>query len=89
MKNTRDNLTWRMRLLLASVFFAGLASNDNVYSQEPELSYDLVGGDLTDPEDDGDPEFDEGYEAVFASSEEEGFGGGEFLQCLRQRARAW
>ncbi len=34
--------------------------------------------DLTDPENDGDPEADENYNAVFAASEEEGFGGGEF-----------
>ncbi len=46
----------------------------------------LIGGDLTDPEDDGNPEapdvdegsLHEGYDAVFASSEEPGFGGGEF-----------
>ena len=49
-----------------------------VHGQEPDLEFELVGGDLTDPEDDGDPEIDEGYDAVFASSEEEGFGGGEF-----------
>ena len=43
----------------------------------PPLGPDLIGMDLTDPEDDGDPEDDIGYNAVFASSEEEGFGGGE------------
>lgn len=34
--------------------------------------------DLTDPENDGDPEADVGYDAIFDSSEEMGFGGGEF-----------
>lgn len=38
----------------------------------------LLGGDLTDPEDDGDPEAETGYNATFLSSEEPGFGGGEF-----------
>ena len=38
----------------------------------------LIGNDLTDLGDDGDPEFDEGYDAIFDSSDEPGFGGGEF-----------
>ena len=38
----------------------------------------LLGGDLTDPEDDGSPDADEGYNATFTSNEEPGFGGGEF-----------
>ncbi|MGI9242983.1 MAG: LamG-like jellyroll fold domain-containing protein, partial [Verrucomicrobiales bacterium] len=38
----------------------------------------LLGGDLTDPEDDGDPESDLNYNAVFDSNEEMGFAGGEF-----------
>ena len=38
----------------------------------------LLGGDLTDPENDGAPDSDTGYNAIFASSEEPGFGGGEF-----------
>ena len=38
----------------------------------------LIGGDLTDPEDDGAPDADEGYNAIFSSNEEPGFGGGEF-----------
>lgn len=37
----------------------------------------LLGGDLTDPEDDGQPDANEGYNATFTSSEEPGFGGGE------------
>jgi len=38
----------------------------------------LLGGDLTDPEDDGDPEKDANYNAKFSANEEPGFGGGEF-----------
>lgn len=37
----------------------------------------LIGGDLTDPEDDGNPEADEGYNAIFSANEEPGFAGGE------------
>jgi hypothetical protein len=37
----------------------------------------LRGGDLTDPENDGQPDADVGYNATFASSEEPGFGGAE------------
>ena len=37
----------------------------------------LLGGDLTDPEDDGDPEVDKGYNAIFTANDEPGFGGGE------------
>ncbi|MDE0636331.1 MAG: hypothetical protein OXI43_10840 [Candidatus Poribacteria bacterium] len=38
----------------------------------------LLGGDLTDPEDDGAPDADEGYNAIFSANDEPGFGGGEF-----------
>jgi hypothetical protein len=38
----------------------------------------LLGGDLTDPEDDGDPEADAGYNVIFSSNDEPGFAGGEF-----------
>jgi hypothetical protein len=37
----------------------------------------LLGGDLTDPEDDGDPEANINYDAVFLADQENGFGGGE------------
>ena len=36
----------------------------------------LLGGDLTDPEDDGEPEADEGYNAIFSANDEPGFAGG-------------
>lgn len=38
----------------------------------------LIGGDLTDPENNGNPEADINYNAVFRSSVEQGFGGGEY-----------
>ena len=38
----------------------------------------LVGGDLTDPENNGNPEANIGYNATFRSSIEPGFGGDEF-----------
>ncbi|MYN08790.1 PEP-CTERM sorting domain-containing protein [Pseudoduganella aquatica] len=38
----------------------------------------LIGGDLTDPENNGNPEADIGYNATFRSSVEPGFGGGEY-----------
>lgn len=38
----------------------------------------LIGGDLTDPENNGNPEADIGYNATFRSSIEPGFGGGEY-----------
>ncbi len=38
----------------------------------------LLGSDLTDPDNNGDPEFDIGYDAIFDASDEPGFGGGEF-----------
>jgi len=37
----------------------------------------LLGGDLTDPENDGSPDADEGYNVIFSSNDEPGFGGGE------------
>ena len=38
----------------------------------------LIGNDLTDLGDDGDPENDDGYDAIFDANDEPGFGGGEF-----------
>ena len=38
----------------------------------------LLGGDLTDPEDDGHPDEDVGYNVKFSANDEPGFGGGEF-----------
>ena len=38
----------------------------------------LIGGDLTDPNNNGSPDANVGYDAIFASDNEPGFGGGEF-----------
>jgi hypothetical protein len=38
----------------------------------------LLGGDLTDPENDGAPDSNVNYNATFSSTNEPGFGGGEF-----------
>ena len=38
----------------------------------------LIGNDLTDLDNDGAPDLDEGYDAIFDSNEEPGFGGGEY-----------
>ena len=37
----------------------------------------LMGGDLTDPEDDGAPDLDENYNAIFSGNDKPGFGGRE------------
>jgi hypothetical protein len=37
----------------------------------------LLGNDLTDPENDGAPDLDSGYNATFSGNEEANFGGGE------------
>jgi len=71
------------RTFLFSMMMALLVvSIDNKLIQAEEVlgvgTEFLVGGDLTDPEDDGDPEADDGYNAIFRSAFEEGFGGGEF-----------
>ncbi|MED5584898.1 MAG: PA14 domain-containing protein, partial [Verrucomicrobiota bacterium] len=41
-------------------------------------TFALLGGDLTDPENDGSPDSNLNYNAIFNSSEEAGFAGGEF-----------
>ena len=55
-------------------------STSNIAQAEKVLGVgtgSLLGGDLTDPEDDGDPEADKGYNAKFTANDEAGFGGGE------------
>ena len=71
-------LTLAVSVLMIFCFF--ISTNDIVYAGEVlgTGTGSLLGGDLTDPEDDGNPEADEGYNATFTSSEEPGFGGGEF-----------
>ncbi len=60
-------------LLLVSVVDISIAEKDIGTG-----TYSLLGGDLTDPEDDGRPEHDNNYKAKFTSNDEPGFGGGEF-----------
>jgi hypothetical protein len=50
----------------------------------------LVKGDLTDPENDGNPEANVGYNATFRSSVEPGFGGGEYaFNVFDNQVGAW
>ena len=70
-------------LVLAGVvlMMAFVISTSNMVQAEEVLGTgtgELLGGDLTDPEDDGEPDEDKGYDAEFSSNEEPGFGGGEF-----------
>ncbi len=59
-------------LVIGMVFFVGAAAR--AFEILGTGTGSLLGGDLTDPEDDGDPEADEGYNAVFDASHEPGFG---------------
>lgn len=70
-------LTLAVSVLMIFCFF--ISTNDIVYAEEVlgTGTGSLIGGDLTDPENDGNPEADEGYNAKFSSSEEPGFAGGE------------
>jgi hypothetical protein len=72
----------KIMLVLAVLMVAYFAISTSDMAQAEEVlgtgTGELLGGDLTDPEDDGNPEADEGYNAIFTSNEEPGFGGGEF-----------
>ena len=61
------------------IAFVIISTSDMVWAEEVlgTGTGSLIGGDLTDPEDDGQPETDDGYNAVFTANEEPGFGGGE------------
>ncbi len=63
------------------LLIACFAINNNDIVQAEEIlgtqTASLLGGDLTDPEDDGQPDTDEGYNAIFTANDEPGFGGGE------------
>jgi hypothetical protein len=58
--------------VIGMAFFVGVAARG--YEILGTGTRSLLGGDLTDPEDDGDPEADEGYNAIFDASHEPGFG---------------
>ena len=74
----------KIMLILAGVVlmiaFSVIGTNDMAQAEEVLGigTGSLLGGDLTDPEDDGAPDADEGYNAIFSANEEPGFGGGEF-----------
>ena len=62
------------------IAYCVIGTSDLVHAEEVlgTGTESLLGGDLTDPEDDGEPDVDKGYDAKFSSNEEPGFGGGEF-----------
>jgi hypothetical protein len=47
----------------------------------------LIGGDLTDPEDDGNPEADKGYNAIFSSSDNLGLSRSYVCDTLHSKLR--
>lgn len=67
----------RLVIVLAALLCASLNSA-SAFSSRGTGTVSLIGGDLTDPENDGDPEVNANYNATFAASEEAAFGGGEF-----------
>ena len=74
----KNIIAWAGIVLLAACF---VIHTSDIAQAEEVLGTGtgaLLGGDLTDPENDGQPDADEGYNATFTSSEEPGFGGGEF-----------
>ena len=74
----KNIIAWAGIVLLVACFVI----NTNDITQAEEVlgtgTDSLLGGDLTDPEDDGQADADEGYNATFTANEEPGFGGGEF-----------
>jgi len=72
----------KIMLVLAVLMIAYFAISTSDIAQAWEIlgtgTEALLGGDLTDPEDDGLPDQDEGYNVIFSSNDEPGFGGGEF-----------
>ncbi len=72
----------RQKLSFLLIMGITLMSTSRTYAQEGTVlgtgTGSLVGGDLTDPENDGAADTDVGYNAVFRANAEPGFGGGEF-----------
>ena len=72
----------RIMLMLAVLMIACFAIGTSNMAQAMEVlgveTESLIGGDLTDPDDNGSPDEDVGYNAIFTSNDEPGFGGGEF-----------
>lgn len=65
--------------LILMIPFLTIITSDIVQAEEVlgTGTGSLLGGNLTDPEDDGDPEADKNYNAKFSASDEPGFAGGE------------
>lgn len=66
----------RFLIAVVALFCVGLDSASGLVVRGVGTAF-LIGGDLTDPENDGDPENNVNYNATFAASEEPTFGGAE------------
>src|SRR5687767_2707914 len=77
MKTTKTAATILTASLALSAWFS-LAIPANASILRGIGTANLIGGDLTDPENDGNPEANVNYNAIFTGNEEPGFGGGEF-----------
>jgi len=64
--------------LMMACFVIGTSDTAQAWEVLGVGTASLLGGDLTDPEDDGNPEADDGYDVIFSSNDEPGFAGGEF-----------
>ena len=58
--------------ILLLITYCIMTANDMAQAEEVlgTGTDSLLGGDLTDPEDDGQPDADEGYNAIFTANEE-------------------
>ena len=65
-------------VLMIACFVIGTSDTAQAFEILGTGTESLLGGDLTDPENDGSPDADEGYNVIFSSNDEPGFGGGEF-----------
>ncbi len=65
-------------VLMIACFVIGTSNMAQAHELLGVGTASLLGGDITDPEDDGAPEADDGYDVIFSSNDEPGFGGGEF-----------
>ncbi len=81
------------KIMLVLAGFLLMTSAIDIAQAEKDLGTgtdSLLGGDLTDPEDDGKPEEDKKYNATFTANDEPGFGGGEFafvIEAIGMRTR--
>jgi hypothetical protein len=78
LKRMKNMLVLAGFMLLIACFVMGTSNVAQAWEVLGVGTESLLGGDITDPEDDGDPEADSGYNVIFSSNDEPGFGGGEF-----------